>query len=61
VLVVGPESEETLTAYVNSHGVVPDGIFSLPTLRVNATPTILLVDRDGKLQKVWIGRLRSDG
>jgi hypothetical protein len=33
----------------------------LSSLRVSGTPTLLLIDRTGKVLKVWIGKLSDDG
>ena len=53
------EPVERNAAYLSSHGVEVDGVISAAqtSLTVHATPTLLLVDHEGRVLKVWSGRL----
>jgi hypothetical protein len=35
--------------------------FPLQQLHVSATPTVILVDRNGRVQKTWVGEQQADG
>ncbi|HEX9943271.1 MAG TPA: hypothetical protein VGG03_14720 [Thermoanaerobaculia bacterium] len=44
-------------------GVRPDGMVPLDfsAIKVPGTPTVLLVDNNGKVLDVWVGKLQGDG
>ena len=56
-----PQSPAEAQAYLSGDGVTVDEIrqSDLPTLEVNGTPTLLLVDRGGLVKHVWTGKLPS--
>ena len=60
--VVGPESEEVLRDYVVQHSFVPDAVVSVPVgrLRFGGTPTLALLDTDGRMLAIWRGQLPPD-
>lgn len=55
---VGTEPPETLRDYFSSHDV-PIDVVSVPEgiMRVTGTPTLILVDRRGTVERVWLGRI----
>jgi thioredoxin-related protein len=61
-VIVVPEKIATTTAYVQTHGFI--GVQALSanfeSLGVLATPTLLLTDREGKLQQFWVGELGTN-
>jgi hypothetical protein len=58
-LAIVPQDKKEGETYLSQNGVAVDYVASkeLRELRVPATPTLLLVDRDGRIQSVWVGRL----
>ena len=64
---VGRESEADLSKYLASHemradAVImlgPEAISALNVLKVGATPTLIVVDRKGKIVKGWVGELTA--
>jgi hypothetical protein len=61
VIAVSKEPGETLANYLEQHGVNLQGVFtsSLSKLGVRGTPTVLVVDRNGVVQSVFVGKLDS--
>jgi hypothetical protein len=59
VIAVSKEPGETLAKYLEQHGVNLQGVFtsSLSKLGVRGTPTVLVVDRNGVVQSVFVGKL----
>lgn len=59
--VVAPDDSATARQYVGSHGFTPDVIASsdLPAIHVGGTPTLLLVNTAGVIERVWIGKLSA--
>lgn len=59
VVVVTTDDAPTAAAYVQDHAVQVDAIVAnhLPPSKVRATPTLLLVTRDGHISNAWTGRL----
>jgi hypothetical protein len=54
--------EKTETArYVSEQGVLVDDIVntSLSDINVSLTPTLLLIDRSGKVRDVWVGKIEA--
>jgi hypothetical protein len=43
--------------YVRQHGIAATQVISAPVEGISATPTLLLVDRRGQVDKVWVGKL----
>jgi len=60
-IVLGSEDEQTTRTYVSQHALEVDRVASVPStsLKVSGTPTVVLVDRKGKVQNVWVGRPSS--
>jgi thioredoxin-related protein len=58
-IAVLPQSPAEAQAYLSGEGVTVDEIrqSDLPTLEVNGTPTLLLVDHSGLVKHVWTGKL----
>ena len=61
VIVASNEPVGVVNAYLDEHGFKADQVISIPPglLKVSGTPTLLLVDRDRVVQKVWTGQLRE--
>jgi rhodanese-related sulfurtransferase/thioredoxin-related protein len=57
-----PQSESSAVAYMNSHALAPTvtrhGDFN--SLRIVATPTLMLLDNKGALLQQWIGQLTPE-
>jgi thioredoxin-related protein len=60
-IAVLPQAPAEAQAYLGGEGVSVDEIkqSDLPTLEVNGTPTLLLVDHAGVVKRVWVGKLPS--
>jgi hypothetical protein len=61
-IAVLPQSTTEAKAYLAGEGVVVDEIrqSALPDLEIGGTPTLLLIDKDGIVRQVWIGKLPGD-
>jgi hypothetical protein len=59
MVAVIPGDKTKVARYLSEQGVIVDDIInlSLAEIKVSATPTLLLVDRSGKVSDVWVGRL----
>jgi len=59
MLVVMPDSKEAGTALLSTHGLTSQSISGtlLNNMNVYGTPTLLLVDANGRLLQSWIGEL----
>lgn len=57
VVVVGPEPIDTLTGFVRQHQLQVDGVVSVPPgqLKVWGTPTLIVTNRKGAVERVWVG------
>jgi hypothetical protein len=62
VIVVGGESEQVLSNYLKLHEIAVDGVTTVTAASTpsQATPTAILVDRDGVVSNVWRGLLPPD-
>ncbi len=62
MIAVVPGDEAEGGKYLEGLGVVVDGIVtaSLSDINVSATPTLVLVDRSGRVSNVWVGKLDSN-
>ena len=49
-----------LARYLRLHGLTVDQIVSVAQSRVRGTPTLLLVDRSGVIEAVWLGKVSRD-
>lgn len=58
VAVIPGDKAETVR-YLSDHGVLADdvGNTSLEDIKVDATPTLLLVDYSGHVKSAWVGKL----
>lgn len=58
-----PGERAAIASYLPEQGVVVDEIVnpSLSDINVAYTPTLLLVDRAGKVSDVWVGKLDPSG
>jgi thioredoxin-related protein len=63
VLAVMPDDKDSASKALQSSGAVVDGIFSQPldSLKVSGTPTLLLLDSKGRVERAWIGQLNPQG
>jgi len=61
LVVVAPDDPATAKQYVTSHGFSPDAIATsdLPGMKVAGTPTLLLVNPSGVIERVWMGKLTA--
>jgi hypothetical protein len=59
MLAAVPGDKTEIARYLSEQGVVVDDIInaSLSDINVSFTPTLLLVDRSGKVNAVWVGKL----
>ena len=62
MIAVVPGDKAEVGKYLNELGVVVDGVVnaSLSDIHVSATPTLMLVDRAGRVSNVWVGKLDSN-
>jgi hypothetical protein len=62
VIAVLPQDTQSGQNYLNGLGVAVDEIrqTSLSSIQVSGTPTLLLVDQNGVVKEVWVGKLPSD-
>jgi hypothetical protein len=61
-IAVFPQPIPEVQAYLNKQGFSVDEIkqAELPSLNINGTPTLLLVDNSGTVSNVWIGKLSAE-
>lgn len=61
--VPAPEAKAAEEQHMNAAGVKFDNLadISFQSIKVPATPTLILVDGTGKVEKVWVGKLDEDG
>ncbi len=57
-----PEAREEEQKSFTSAGVQPDALIDIDfgTIKVPGTPTVLLVDKQGKILDFWVGKLDED-
>ena len=62
-IAVLPQPTVEAEAYLKDKGIAVDDVRQaiLSGLRINGTPTLLLVDGSGIVRSVWIGKLESSG
>ena len=63
VLVVMPNDVSSGSGFLRKDDVEVQGIFgqNLDALRVSGTPTVLLLDSSGRIERAWIGQLTPRG
>jgi len=56
-------AREEETKLMTAGGFTPDSVVELnfATVKVPGTPTLMLVDKEGKVLNVWVGKLNEDG
>lgn len=61
VLAVFPQQQSEAESFVKASEIRADSVLSIPLqiLGTSATPTLLLVNRTGKVEKLWIGVLSA--
>jgi hypothetical protein len=61
LVAVLPESKEEAESYLREQGIAVDAVLSAPVseIGVSGTPTLLLLDRQNKLEEMWIGKLND--
>ena len=62
IIAVVPGNKAEVSKYLGELGVAVDGIVnaSLADIHVSATPTLVLVDRSGRVSNVWVGKLDTN-
>ena len=62
IIAAAPESVASLQTYLGNYAVAVDHLRELPKsgYKISATPTMLLVSRDGKVVKSFQGKLNSE-
>jgi thioredoxin-related protein len=55
------EESASLQAYLDKHGLVVDSAVSVDTsgLKFRSTPTLIAVNRDGRVLNEWVGQIAS--
>jgi hypothetical protein len=58
-----PDDRDSSVGALQSGGVAVDGVFSQPlnTIQVTGTPTLLLLDSNGRVARAWVGQLTPQG
>lgn len=56
-----PQSVREIEEYLASAGIAVDTILSLEpnSVGVSGTPTLFLVNKSGRIEKVWVGQLST--
>ncbi len=59
ILMIMPDDSTRATAVLSSQGITSQAITNTPliNIKVSATPTLLLVDANGRLRQSWVGEL----
>ncbi len=63
VIAVAKEPQRSLEGYLQSHSLKPDGIVALDAaspFRLQLTPTLLIVERGGRIREIWTGQLTPE-
>lgn len=63
IVSVSTEPEPSLKAYLAAHDVTMGAVRSIPAdyFKVRGTPTLILVDSEGRVQGSWVGLQDRDG
>ncbi len=58
-LAVMPDSQEVGAEFLTANNIGVDKVYSLPLseIKVSGTPSLLLLDNKGQVEKVWVGQL----
>ena len=59
LVAVLPEKQDEANAYIKGYGIGTDAVLSMPLTQigVKGTPTLLLLDSQGKVEDFWVGQL----
>lgn len=59
IVTVFPQRQADAESFVKANEIQANKVLSMPlqAIRTSSTPTLLLVDRSGRIQKLWIGVL----
>ena len=59
IVALSYDAPEVIARYLEKYGFAPDHAASIPDagLKIDSTPTLLLVTPDLTIQKVWTGKL----
>ncbi len=62
VLAVMPDEKNAGAGVLQSSGAAIDGVFDQPldAIKVSGTPTLLLLDADGRVEHAWVGQLSAE-
>jgi len=62
IIAVLPQDVTASRSYLTDEGVIVDEIRQVPLadLRVDGTPTLVIIDSSGVVKKVWVGKLPSN-
>ena len=62
VLAILPQTPSESRAYLDKLGVSIQDIFESPlhSVDTSGTPTLLLVDQSGRIEKTWVGKLNAE-
>jgi hypothetical protein len=60
-LAVMPDSREAGAHFLAANNIGVDAIYSLPLsdVKVSGTPTLLLLDNQGRIENAWVGQLHT--
>lgn len=63
LIIVSPQPKDEISKFFEKAGIAVGEIIQtqLSDVSINGTPTLVLVNREGIVQKVWVGRLPPDG
>lgn len=63
LIAVLPEDSSSAMNFLQQHEVVVDGVVNAPLadIDVEGTPTLMIVDKSGKVLKEWVGLLDATG
>ncbi len=58
---VFPDDDESVREYFTQRGLKMDAICGIPPAKINVsgTPTLILVNREGRVIKTWVGKLSA--
>jgi hypothetical protein len=61
IIAVLPQAQSASRSYLDGLGIHVQNIFqsSLDSVEAKATPTLLIVDKAGTINKAWVGKLES--
>jgi len=61
IIVVMPQGEQDARTFLEKYAITPRSVVSasLPSIQVNATPTLMLVSSSGTVKQTWVGELND--